>query len=106
VPELISGGGRCYFALMAEHTFRLKNTPQDTLLVKFYRVVPYSAENLERQVVSEILLATGMGGTTAFKASRALYQGPVLQNPVLIEAIAKLATRCTQCNCVRIEPMP
>jgi len=88
---------------MAVHTFRLKNTPRGTLLVKFYRVVPYSAESLERQIVSEMLLATGMGGTTTFKTSRALYQGPVLQNPVLIEAIAKLAGRCPDCNCVRIE---
>jgi len=68
---------------MAVHTFRLNNTPQGTLLVKFYRVVPYSAESLERQIISEMLLATGMGGTTTFKTSRALYQGPVLQNPVL-----------------------
>ena len=88
---------------MAAHTFRLKNTPQGTLLVKFYRVVPYSAEDLERQVVGDFLLATGMSGTTAFTTNRALYQGTVLQNPVLIGAVARLAQRCQDCNCVRIE---
>lgn len=89
---------------MAEQVFRLKDTPLGTVLVKFYRVVPYSSEAFERELITEHL-RTGWGHdrTVLMRSSRALYQGLILSNPILIGAIAKLAERCPACNCVRIE---
>jgi hypothetical protein len=89
---------------MAEQIFRLKNTPLGTVLVKFYQVVPYSSEAFERELITEHL-RTGWGRdrTVIVQSSKALYQGLVLSNTVLIGAVAKLAERCPGCNCVRVE---
>jgi hypothetical protein len=89
---------------MAEQIFRLKNTPLGTVLVKFYQVVPYSSEAFERELITEHLrMQWGKDRTVIVRSSKALYQGPVLSNTVLVGAVAKLAERCLGCNCVRIE---
>jgi hypothetical protein len=89
---------------MAEQVFRLKNTPLGTVLVKFYRVVPYSSEAFERELITEHLRTQwGKDRTVIMRSSKALYQGPVLDNTVLVGAVARLAERCPACNCVRIE---
>jgi hypothetical protein len=84
--------------------FRLKNTPLGTVLVKFYQVVPYSSEAFERYLITEHLRTQwGTDKVVILPSSKALYQGLVLSNTVLIGAIAKLAERCPACNCVRVE---
>lgn len=84
--------------------FRLKNTPLGTVLVKFYQVVPYSSEAFERELITEHLRTQwGQDRTVILRSSKALYQGLVLSNTVLIGAVAKLAERCPTRNCVRIE---
>jgi hypothetical protein len=84
--------------------FRLKNTPLGTVLVKFYQVVPYSSEAFERELITEHLRTQwGNDRTVILRSSKALYQGLVLSNTVLIGAVAKLAERCPTCNCVRVE---
>jgi hypothetical protein len=89
---------------MAEQIFRLKNTPLGTVLVKFYQVVPYSSEAFERELITEHLRTQwGKNRTVIVRSSKALYQGLVLSNTVLIGAVAKLAERCPTCNCVRVE---
>jgi hypothetical protein len=89
---------------MAEQIFRLKNTPLGTVLVKFYQVVPYSSEAFERELITEHLRTQwGKDRTVIVRSSKALYQGLVLSNTVLIGAVAKLAERCPACNCVRVE---
>jgi len=89
---------------MAEHIFRLKNTPLGTVLVKFYQVIPYSSEAFERELITEHLRKQwGKDRTVIVQSSKAFYQGPVLSNTVLIGAVARLAERCPACNCVRIE---
>jgi hypothetical protein len=89
---------------MAEQIFRLKNTPLGTVLVKFYQVVPYSSEAFERHLITEHLgRQWGKNQTVILRSSKALYQGLVLNNTVLIGAVAKLAERCPACNCLRIE---
>lgn len=86
---------------MADHVFRLKDTPLGTLLVKFYQIEPYSPEAFERAVGRDFLTATvpGSGGSWGSR----LYQGEVDNTSVLPEAIFQLHMRCTHCNCVRIE---
>lgn len=85
----------------ADHTFRLKDTPLGTLVVKFYQVEPYSQEAFERMVQRDFLAATipGSGGSWGSR----LYQGEVDNAAVLPEAIFRLHMRCPHCNCVRIE---
>ena len=102
---MLSSYWRVYFGRMADQTFRLQNSPLGTLFIRFYRVVPYDAQTLERQVMADFMLAMGMG-QAGVDTHRTLYQGPVLQNPVLIEAVARLAQRCPSCNCVHIERVP
>ncbi|MDF7815939.1 MULTISPECIES: hypothetical protein [Hymenobacter] len=85
---------------MADHTFRLKNTPLGTVLVKFYQIEPYSDEAFTKAKAREFLQAT-VGSGNAW--SLALYQGPIATNPVLPEAIAQLHARCPSCTAVRIE---
>lgn len=86
---------------MADHTFRLKDTPLGTLVIKFYQVEPYSQEAFERMVQRDFLAATipGSGGSWGSR----LYQGEVDNTAVLPEAIFRLHMRCPHCNCVRIE---
>jgi len=86
---------------MADHTFRLKDTPLGTLVVKFYQVEPYSSTAFERAIQRDFLVTTipGSGGSW----SAALYQGEVDSANVLPEAIFRLHMRCPHCNCVRIE---
>lgn len=88
---------------MAEQIFRLKNTPLGTVMVKFYRVVPYSPEAFEQSLIAEMLMAQSTGERVRVSPQGPLYQGLVLRSPILIPAIAKLAERCPACNCVRVE---
>jgi hypothetical protein len=46
---------------MADYTFRLNNTPFGTILVKFYRVVPYTPEGLQRRLTNDFWLMTEPG---------------------------------------------
>ncbi|GGG62433.1 hypothetical protein [Hymenobacter glacieicola] len=85
---------------MADHTFRLTNTPLGNVLVKFYQIEPYSDEAFTKAKAREFLQAT-VGSGNAW--SLALYQGPIATNPVLPEAIAQLHARCPNCTAVRIE---
>jgi hypothetical protein len=87
---------------MADHTFRLNNTPLGTILVKFYRVEPYTPEGLERRLAADFWAMTEPGKQKE-PWRTAKYQGPLEYNPVLPEAVAALAKRCPECNCVRIE---
>ena len=86
---------------MADYTFRLKDTPLGTLLVKFYQVEPYSPEAFERVIGRDFLVTTipGSGGSWGSR----LYQGEVDNVSVLPESIFMLQMRCPNCNCVRIE---
>lgn len=86
---------------MPDHTFRLKNTPHGTLVVKFYQVEPNSEEAFERVRLRDFWRTTAPGSGSSW--ALALYQGPVAANHVLPEAIAQLHTRCPACNCLRIE---
>jgi len=86
---------------MADHTFRLKNTPLGTLVVKFYQVEPYSEEAFERVRLRDFWLTTAPSSASSW--ALALYQGHITTNPILPEAIAQLHTRCAHCNCLRIE---
>ncbi len=88
---------------MAEQIFRLKNTPLGTVLVKFYQVLPYSSEAFERYLMEEHLATMWGESRVIVRTSKALYQGLVFSNTVLIPAVAKLSERCPTCNCVRIE---
>ncbi len=85
---------------MADHIFRLKDTPIGTVLVKFYQIEPYSEEAFLRARSRDFLQAT-VGSGNAW--SLALYQGRIETNPVLPEAIAQLHARCPACTAVRIE---
>lgn len=85
---------------MADHIFRLKDTPLGTLLVKFYQVEPYSDEAFTRAQTLDFLQATAGSGNSW---SLSLYQGSIAANPVLPEAIAQLHARCPACTAVRIE---
>ena len=85
---------------MADHTFRLTNTPLGTVLVKFYQIEPYSDEAFTKAKAQEFLQATVGSGNVW---SLALYQGRIETNSVLPEAIAGLHARCPQCTAVRIE---
>jgi len=85
---------------MADHIFRLTNTPLGTVLVKFYQIQPYSDEAFLRAKARDFLQAT-VGSGNAW--SLALYQGRIETNPVLPEAIAQLHARCPSCTAVRIE---
>ena len=87
---------------MADHTFRLNHTPLGTVLVKFYRVVPYTPEGLQRRLTTDFWLMTEPGKQKEpWRIAR--YQGLLKYNPVLPEAVAALAKKCPECNCVRIE---
>lgn len=87
---------------MADHTFRLRNTPLGTVLVKFYRVIPYTSAGLERRLAADFWVMTQPGKQQEpWRTAR--YQGPLEHNPVLAEAVAALAKKCPECNCVRIE---
>ncbi len=91
-----------YFGVMADHTFRLQHTPLGTLLVKFYRVEPYTPEGFQRRLAADFLATTTPGlGTGSW--SLALFQGLAKDVSVLPEAVCRLAQRCPDCNCVRIE---
>jgi len=92
----------CYFRAMADHTFRLNNTPLGTILVKFYQVVPYTPEGFQRRVITDFWEMTKPGKQKE-PWGTARYQGPLEYNPVLPEAVAALAKKCPGCNCVRIE---
>jgi len=46
---------------MADYTFRLNNTPLGTILVKFYRVVPYTPEGLQRRLAADFWVMTEPG---------------------------------------------
>jgi len=85
---------------MADHVFRLKDTPIGTVLVKFYQIEPYSDDAFMKARAKEFLQATVSSGNSW---SLALYQGRIDTNPVLSEAIAQLHTRCPACTAVRIE---
>ena len=85
---------------MADHIFRLKDTPLGTVLVKFYQIEPYSDEAFMRAKARDFLQTT-VGSGNAW--SLALYQGPIETNSVLPEAIASLHARCPSCTAVRIE---
>lgn len=95
-----SGAVRPYFTLMADHSFRLNNTPLGTLLVKFYRVEPFTPEAFHRRLAADFLAAT-VPGNGGWRLS--LFQGLVDDATVLPETIWRLAERCPECNCVRIE---
>lgn len=87
---------------MADHTFRLLHTPLGTVLVKFYRVVPFTAASFERCLAADFWTTTQPGSTSgSWKLAR--YQGLLAQNPILPAAVAQLAKQCPECNCVRIE---
>ena len=49
---------------MADHIFRLKDTPLGTLLVKFYQVEPYSDEAFTRAQALDFLQATAGSGNS------------------------------------------
>ena len=100
VPGFTSGAVRPYFTLMADHSFRLSNTPLGTLLVKFYRVEPFAPEAFHRRLAADFLVAT-VSGNGGWRLS--LFQGLVDDATVLPETIWRLAERCLECNCVRIE---
>lgn len=85
---------------MADHIFRLKDTPMGTLLVKFYQIEPYSDEAFTWAQSMDFLQATAGSGNSW---SLSLYQGSIAANPVLPEAIAQLHARCPSCTAVRIE---
>ena len=86
---------------MADHIFRLKDTPLGTVLVKFYQITPYTDEAFTRAKALDFWQATPGSGNSW---SMALYQGPISTNHVLTEAIAQLHKRCPDCTAVRIEP--
>ncbi len=86
---------------MAEQTFRVKNTPQGTVLVKFYRVEPYTPEGLTRQVIGDWWRASQL-----LVPPPCLYQGLLAQATVLGDVVQRLAEQCPGCNCVRIELVP
>ena len=87
---------------MADHAFRLHNTPLGTILVKFYRVVPYTPEGLQRRLAADFWVMTEPGKQKEpWRTAR--YQGPLEYNSVLPEAVTALAKKCPECNCVRIE---
>lgn len=86
---------------MADQTFRLKDTPLGTLVVKFYQVDPYSEEAFGRIKARDFLRSATVGSGSSW--ALALYQGLVSTNPVLPKAIAQLHARCAHYNCVRIE---
>ena len=88
------------FCSMADHVFRLKDTPLGTVLVKFYQIIPYTDEAFNKAKALDFWQATPGSGNSW---SMALYQGPVSTNHVLTEAIAQLHTRCPTCTAVRIE---
>ncbi len=88
------------FCRMADHIFRLKDTPLGTVLVKFYQITPYSDDAFMKAKARDFLQATVGSGNPW---SLALYQGRIDTNPVLTEAIAQLHTRCPACTAVRIE---
>ena len=91
---------RSLFCRMADHIFRLKDTPLGTVLVKFYQIDPYSDDAFMKAKARDFLQATvGYGNSW----SLALYQGRIDTNPVLTEAIAQLHARCPTCTAVRIE---
>ena len=97
-----SDGCSCYFGVMADHTFRLQHTPLGTLLVKFYQVKPYTPEGFQQRIATDFLATTTPGwGTGSW--SLALFQGLINDASVLPEAVWRLAQRCPECNCVRIE---
>lgn len=83
---------------MADHIFRLKDTPLGTVLVKFYQITPYTDEAFNRAKALDFWQATAGNPW-----SMALYQGPVSTNHVLTKAVAQLHTRCPTCTAVRIE---
>lgn len=85
---------------MADHIFRLKDTPLGTVLVKFYQIEPYSDEAFLRAKARDFLQATvGSGNSWGLT----IYQGPIDANPILPKAIAQLHARCPACTAVRIE---
>lgn len=86
---------------MADYTFRAKNTPFGTLVVKFYHVEPYSDDAFMRVRVREFWYATEPGSGQSW--GQGLYQGLVVDNPILPDFIAQLHARCAHCNCLRIE---
>lgn len=88
------------FCSMADHVFRLKDTPLGTVLVKFYQIIPYTDEAFTRAKALDFWQSTPGSGNAW---SMALYQGPISTNHVLTEAIAQLHTRCPACTAVRIE---
>lgn len=88
---------------MADHIFRLTNTPLGTVRVKFYQIEPYSDNAFLRARAKEFLQTTPGSGNPW---SLALYQGPIETNTVLPEAIAQLHARCPNCTAVRIEQDP
>ena len=90
---------------MADHTFRLQNTPLGTLLVKFYRVNPYTPEGFQRRLAADFL-ATAIPGQRTVSWHLSLFQGLVDDASVVPEAVWRLAERCPECNCVRIEQAP
>ena len=99
-----SASRRCprYFGVMADHTFRLRHTPLGTLLVKFYRVEPYTPQGFHQRIAADFLATTTPGqGTGSWYL--ALFQGLIDDASVLPEAVWRLAQRCPDCNCVRIE---
>ena len=85
---------------MADHVFRLNNSPLGTVLVKFYRIEPYSDDAFMRARARDFLQATAGSGNPW---SLALYQGRIDTNSVLPEAIAQLHEQCPECTAVRIE---
>lgn len=87
---------------MPDHTFRLHNTPLGTLLVKFYRVEPFTPDAFQRRLAADFFAATVPGQRTQ-SWQLSLFQGLVDDTPVVSEAVWRLAERCPECNCVRIE---
>ncbi len=88
------------FCKMADHIFRLKDTPLGTVLVKFYQITPYTDEAFTKAKARDFLQATVGSGNPW---SLALYQGRIDTNHVLTKAIAQLHDRCPACTAVRIE---
>ncbi len=101
---LASGDCERYFVPMVDYTFRLQDTPLGTLLVKFYRVEPYTPEAFQRRLAGDFLAATEPGQRGGWYP--ALFQGLIDDTSVLPEAVWRLAARCLECNCVRIEKAP
>ena len=98
---LVPAAPSAVFCLMADHTFRLKNTPLGDLVVKFYQIEPYSPRAFELALQRDFLVTSipGSGGSWG----TLLNQGMVDDVTVEPWDVFLLHMQCTHCNCVRVE---